>query len=621
MKKITFPILSILLFINAFAQHEDIERHFTSSKISIVETEDDTYVKDTLTDDFHMYLPQQKLAYNNLGFMNPGQPHIAAIYSKQAGGHPFWFLNNYSTFIQTHDNIVYFDASKPFTLFTFDGGASEQELVSFLHTQNIGSTFNFAFKYDIINSTGHYQENKAKVNAISLATAYTKRRYQSHFNFIYNKVNHFENGGIANGDLYDTLVIPASKYATNLSGVQNTISQLGIQYNHEYRFGSYTEDTIVLDVDTAINKMFKSNFSIIHDVQLDRYYRIYQDNPSSLPDGFYLNTFIDTLPTFDSTSYKTIDNKFLLNFNLDGNKGIKNFQVLAGIKNFFYNYATDSLSSQSYLSNYVTGMINLETKVGTLNGEINYCFLGTDIFDMDASVNYNQRFSDNSGFEAYFNYAFQNPSIFYYNYKSNHFEWEIEPSKILTNAAGIDFYFNQINLNVGSNINLIKNYIVYDTLAMPTQINTANLIGDAYVSKRFDFGNFHWFAQFTYQYISDKENLPLPEFIGYSNFYFKKPIFQNALVLQLGFDVKYHSSIYGYAYNPALGAFYVQDKKTMGNYPNAGVYAAVRVKRVRGYVKASNINSTFMPGPYYILYQIPDNPLSINFGISWEFYD
>ncbi|PLX07909.1 MAG: hypothetical protein C0596_09230 [Marinilabiliales bacterium] len=72
---------------------------------------------------------------------------------------------------------------------------------------------------------------------------------------------------------------------------------------------------------------------------------------------------------------------------------------------------------------------------------------------------------------------------------------------------------------------------------------------------------------------------------------------------------------------PAIGAFYLQSVREFGNYPNAGIYAAVKIKRLRGFFKLSNFNSIAMPKDYYLLYAIPDNPFSFNFGISWEFYD
>lgn len=615
MKKIIVFISFILAFSVSYSQHEGIERHFKSFTMDITEYENFTYVDDTLTDNFHNYLPQQKLSYNPLGSPNPGTPFIPAVFSDQTS-HTFWFLNNYTPYIQQHDNIIYFDATKPFTLFKFSGGAKEQELVSFLHTQNISPTFNFAFNYDIINSKGHYQFNKSKVNALSLATAYTKKKYQSHFNFIYNRVNHLENGGLEDAGAWETTNYNSDLYSVNLEKAENTIGQVGFQYNQEFRFGSYTSDTIIFNEDTAINKVFGSHFSIIHDIKADKFYRIYEDVPGS----FYSTIYRDSLNTFDSTYYKVIDNKILLNFLLEGKGKIEKFQVLAGINNYFYNYGFDS-TSQSYLSNYVTGMLKFDTKKSAFNAKVNYCFAGTDIFDTDISADYGLNLSEHTNLSAYFGFSVLNPSIFMYYYKSNHFEWDIDAFKTSKISTGGTLNLSKYNLNIGTNVNMLDNYFVFNTLAMPVQIPKANLIADVFISKQFNFRKFHWFTKLTYQYISDRAYVPLPEFIGYSDIYFISPLFKNALTLQLGFDVKYHSSVYGYSYMPALGAFYLQNENKSGNYPNAGFYGVVKIKRLRGFFKISNFNSTFMPRTYYLITNIPDNPFSFNFGISWEFYD
>ncbi len=597
-----------------YSQHEGIERHFTSHKMSLIPSDDYSFVDDTLTDNFHNYLPQQKLTNNPLGWLNPGQPFIPAVFSDRSS-HTFWFLNNYTPYIQDHDNVIYYDATKPFTLFRFAGGGGEQEIVNFLHTQSISPTFNFAFNYDILNSTGNYQFNKTKVNALSLATAYTKRRYQSHFNFIYNKINHFENGGLQDISSFSSTNYSSNLYSVNLENANNTIGQVGFQYNQELRFGSYSLDTIIRDIDTAINKIFSSKFSIIHDIKADRFHRIYQD----VPESFYADIFIDSLVTYDSTSYKVVDNKIFLNFLLEGKGKIEKFQLMAGINNYLYNYGLNT-SSQTYLSNYISGILTFNTRKSSFNAKLNYCFAGSDIFDTDLSADYSLSFTENTTLSTYFGLAVINPSIFMYYYESNHFQWDNTVFKTNTISAGGNLDLSKYNINIGANVNILDNYFVFDTLAMPIQISKVNLIADAFISKQFNFGNFHWFTKFTYQYISDRSRVPLPEFVGYSSFFFSRYIFKNALLLQLGFDVKYHSSIYGYAYMPALGAFYLQNYGKTGNYPNAGFYGVVKIKRLRGFVKISNFNSTFMPHSY-LLYKIPENPLSFNFGISWEFYD
>ncbi|MDD3739980.1 MAG: hypothetical protein PHH30_01950 [Bacteroidales bacterium] len=615
-------LILLILFVNqAYSQHEGIERHFNSHTLYITPYEDLTYVDDTLTDFFHNYLPQNKQTLHPLGWLNPGSPFVPAIYSEQSS-HTFWFLNNYTPYIQDHDNIVYFDATKPFTIFKFSGGSKSPEIVKFLHTQNITPYFNFTFNYDLVNSNEnnannvHYQRNITKTNSISLATAYTKKKYQSHFNFLYNKINHQENGGLKDIQTYESTNYPSNLYSVNLDYAQNSMGQLGIQYNHELRFGSYSSDTILIGIDTAINKVLNSNFSIIHDIKADKFYRQYNDIPGS----FYSNIYRDSTITNDSTYYKVIDNKILLNFLLEGKGKIEKFQILAGIDNYLYNYGFDS-TSQTYLSNYVTGSLTFETENSSFYSELNYCFAGADIFDTDISADYYLDVTENTNFSAYFGFSVINPSIFMYYYKSNHFEWELDAYKTTNISGGVNFNFSEIDFDAGVNLNIPDNYFIFDTECVPRQIAAANLISDAYLSKTFNFGNFHWYTKFTYQYIANRTNIPLPDLIGYTSFYFKRDIFKHALTLQLGFDVKYHNAIYGYAYMPALGVFYLQNDKKFGNYPNAGFYGVIKVKRFRGFVKISNFNSTFMPHTYYLLYKIPDNPLSFNFGISWEFYD
>jgi hypothetical protein len=108
---------------------------------------------------------------------------------------PFLWLNNYAPYIKTHENAVYFDTKKPLSIFRFSGGASKMTNTGILHTQNLGNNFNFALKYDVFTSDGHFMYNIAKIHALDFNTAYTKKKYESHFDFIFNRVDNSDNGG------------------------------------------------------------------------------------------------------------------------------------------------------------------------------------------------------------------------------------------------------------------------------------------------------------------------------------------------------------------------------------------------------------------------------------------
>lgn len=619
MQKITIVIVFMLASIAALAQHEGIRRYFSSYTLDNDTVADYSFYNDTTIDYFYKFMPQQKVADNTLGLMNPGNPYITAIFSKREPRHDFFFLNNYQAFIKSHSKVVYFDTKKPFSRIDFTGGNKGLELVKFIFSHNFTPYFNLTFNYDISNSDGFYLNNAAKVNALYLAGAFTKKKYQNHFNIIFNKINSNENAGIADIDRFESGDIRAVDNNVLLSNASSSISQIGAQYNHEYRLGQYIIDTIIRDEekDTIINKNLHSKFSIVHDVTFDRYVRKYKDQFSS----FYTNYYNDSSQTNDSVTYYQFNNKLLLCLNFQNDSSGNFLKLYAGLKNLTYSFLIDSTQKTTYSSTYITGNLIFKHNRTHLQANADYCLFGGDAFDINVSGSLKQMFTENLGINASAGYSLTNCSLFDTYYKSNNFKWENDLTKNGVANAHIDLFHEKFQLSVGANLNLLHDYIIYDQQAMPIQIHSANLIADVYVSKTFNFWKFHWFNEVAYQYISDKQYVRLPEAVAYTSLYFKTEMFHNALTLQVGIDAKFNSNFYGYAYMPATAVFYLQDEKKFGSYPNLGFFIGAKIKRFRIFAKLSNFNSTFMKPTYFSLYRLPDNPFAFNYGISWEFYD
>ena len=619
MQKLAILLVLLLTSIAAIAQHEGIRRYFSSYTLADDTITDGRFYNDTTIDNFYKFMPQQKLSDNTLGLMNPGNPYLTAIFSDMEAPHDFSFLNNYQAFIKSHNDVVYFDAQKPFTRFDFTGGNKGLELVKFIHSQNFTPYFNLTFNYDIYNSDGFYMNNASKVNALYLAGAFTKKKYQNHFNIIFNKINCNENAGIANISNFESGKIRAVDNNVLLNKASSSISQLGGQYNHEYRFGQYTTDTIIRDEknDTIIIKTLHAKFSIVHDMTFDRYVRKYMDKASS----FYTNYYYDSSETNDSLTYYQFNNKLLLSFNLQDDSTGNHLKIFAGLKNKLYKYDIDSTYKKLYNSTYITGSIFLKHNTTDFNAYADYCIFGADAFDLNVRGFLKQMFSENLGLNVMAGYSLNPPSLFDTHYASNNFFWTNDFKKHGVATAHIDMFHERYNLSVGANLNLLHNYMIYDYTALPTQINKTNLIVDAYISKTFNFWKFHWNTKISYQYISDKQYVRLPDLVGYSSLFFMTGMFNNALILQIGIDAKMNSNFYGYAYMPATSVFYLQDEDKFGFYPYMGVFVGAKIKRFRIFAKLSNFPSTFMKPTYFSLYRLPDNPLSFNFGISWEFYN
>jgi hypothetical protein len=93
------------------------------------------------------------------------------------------------------------------------------------------------------------------------------------------------------------------------------------------------------------------------------------------------------------------------------------------------------------------------------------------------------------------------------------------------------------------------------------------------------------------------------------------------LHFQLGLDTRYESGYFGDYYSPALGMFYVQNAVQIGNYPWMDVFINMKIKRLRFYVKYSNIGESIMKKGYYTTPNYAAQIALLGFGLSWTFYD
>lgn len=132
----------------------------------------------------------------------------------------------------------------------------------------------------------------------------------------------------------------------------------------------------------------------------------------------------------------------------------------------------------------------------------------------------------------------------------------------------------------------------------------------------------HWDNQVSFQTSSNQDALPLPKLNIYSNFYL---LFRLAKVLrvQLGADMRFFTSYYAPDYCPAIQQFAVQDanyaRMEIGSYPIVGAYANLHLKHCRIYVSAKHVNAG--SGHGFLVPHYPINPMTIHFGLSWNFFN
>ena len=147
-------------------------------------------------------------------------------------------------------------------------------------------------------------------------------------------------------------------------------------------------------------------------------------------------------------------------------------------------------------------------------------------------------------------------------------------------------------------------------------------IFSATLKQDFKLGPLNWENEVTYQTSSNQDIIPLPSINAYSNLYL---LFRIAKVLrvELGADIRYFTKYYAPDYAPTIGQFAVQDSKNerinIGNYPVINAYANLHIKHCRIYVAANHVNAG--NGFMFLAPHYPINPMSIRWGVSWNFFN
>jgi hypothetical protein len=614
--KYLFTIIGIFILLSLKAQHEGIRRYFNEYEMNVYPYFSYEYTNDTNLVGFQRFYPLNSALNFSPG--NIGSPAVPMVYSLRQKHLDFVFFDNYMPYLKTHEKTRFFDAKKPLTIIRFNGGAKDMDDVHLLHTQNINASLNFGADYNICNSTGHYAEQTTKTTAFNLFASYTNHRYQAHTDFILNKINHFNNGGVQTDSLFELGNLRPENIPVTLYNSSTSLAQIGVQYRHSINLGKAQFDTIIDKKDTLTLKKFTGRASIDQMISFDRFYRIYNDIPSS----YYNNIFIDSTQTYDSLALRLLKHELIFKYRLGSDSSFMPSYAAISTKSdldWYHQYNADNL----HINHGIKLSYQQYTSKALINAQATTYFMGykSGNINMSAGIVSGAEPTKNHLISCILNYDNSAPDFWENHYYSNHFIWDHDFSKIATTSLNTIYSYKPWHVSIGAQLYILKNYIVYNESAMPEQIADQNQIVNVNISKQFNWKSIHWNNIFYFQSITHPDKIPLPRYSGLSNIYFEKYLFKNALLLQIGIDVWYHSQVNGYAYMPANGCYYLQSERSTGNYFMADAYASIKVKRFRAFARMGHFNDAFMPSNYFNMLHYPDRPMAFNFGISWEFYD
>lgn len=584
----------------------------------------DSIPVDTLHLNFQNDNHIDKFSIANAYRSNLGSPIQSKIFFDRPLADEFIFADAYYPYQKTIESATFYNTTTPFSsIYALSGGKKyyEDEQIRFLFTANANKKLNFGTTLDYIYARGEYAKLSTKRFAGSLFGSYDGQKYKATGFIAANNHNNFESGGIQdtsfiNGTVkYDPKNIPVNINA------YATFKHNQLFYNHQYNIGIEREKLI--EEDSIVTEYVPVTI-FAHTLQIDDMRKRYYEE--SVEKDFYENTYLPFDYTNDSTTMLMINNRLSISMAEEFNKWLK-FGLTAYIENDVvrYGYMVDSLNDHKVVSNTSIGAV-LSKHSGRLlryniAGEMT--LLGRRAGDVKFSANLNSNLN-------LWNFPIQleangfiksvEPSFFHEFYHSNHFKWDQQLVKVynthLDGTLIIPKTYTKLNLAVGN----ITNYTYYGLDAIPHQYSGNIQVLSANLQQDLRFGPFALENHVIYQLSSNQAVLPLPDLTLYHNLYYHGLWFK-VLSMQIGADVRYHTSYYAPAYMPAIGQFYVQDNFKIGNYPVMNAYINAHLKRVRFFVQYNHINQLFMKGDYYSMPYYPINQARFKVGLTWNFYD
>lgn len=585
----------------------------------------DTIPVDTVYLNFQDHNPVDRYSIANSYNGNLGSPIQSKIYTDRHDYNPFIFADPYYPYIRQIETQSFYNTKTPYTELKYLTGGTqynEEEQFTFLFTANVNKRLNYGTNLDYIYAKGEYQNQAAKRFAGTLFGTYDGERYSATGLIAYNKHNNYENGGITQSSYITNPPrgTNAKNIPVNIKGYSD-LMYLQFFYNHQYMLG--IKRPIPGQTDSSLTQ-FVPVTRFIHTLRYDDGRKKYFE--PSAEKTFYKNTFLNSVQTNDTAAQQTLTNRFAVGMTEEFNKWLK-FGLTAFAENSIerFSFIEDTLMGHSLKSNTKIGAV-LSKNQGkyfryNFSGDLTMLGYKAGDFNLGAYVGgYFKIRNDSLTLKANGFIKSNEPEFFVQNYLSNHFRWNNDFSKTYKTHISGKIAIPTRKFAFEMNLENISRQIYYDTLALPSQFEGNVQILTARLNQDFRFGKFGLENDVVYQLSSNSEIIPLPMLALYHNLYYSDLWF-DVLSVQLGLNLRYHTSYFAPAYMPASGRFFNQREMLIGNYPQGNVYGTFHLKRVRFFVEYYHVNQLFMKGAYFSMPNYPLFPAVFKMGLTWNFYD
>ena len=581
------------------------------------------------------------------------------------------------------DSLQFFQVLRPYTVLADQGSLNKDNLLRIVHTQNITNRWNFALAFNLINREGTYTRSKVANRYLNFSTNYYSddSRYQVQGGWQMRNISIEENGGVQSDEFFQSgnqsnmAGIPINLYSAGnqwkshtvfVNQSYNTVRQ--IQRPHPIKTHVFLDTIITTRVATDSSYTSRKDTTKVIRDSIIRIDTLYPGSNAIFNSGVFgarlsfstwRRQYYDAEPLLESYPYLMFDNSLVLDSTqartlmadvywtndafLDY-KWHNPFKITLGIKPQIKSvrmaYQIDQWATLPIYGHLdLKNLLNIEASVVTsnnyeagdhsLSGRLHHSFGNTDSaffqsVQLMAQIEHHapqyiyQRYISNTGYWDHL-CSFFHPG-------PDRFPLE----KIASQSLHLDYQF-QRNFHSDSSSFLADISVVASSInnnvwiaedLHPYQTDQSALLYQSRLSAKLSL---HWFHFETEQYLQHATNadiIRVPLWASKNSFYGDFHLFHNALWIETGFDVRYHTRFLADAYSPALGLFYRQDEVMVGNYPWIDFFVTLKVKQANIYARVTNLTAPLLKERnYFILPHTPGDALGIFWGVTWNFFN
>ena len=541
------------------------------------------------------------------------------------------------------ENTRLFQTTRPYTEFNYSLASSAEQMISFLHTQNKKSNFNFSAEYRFSNAPGNLKNQNASINNFRFTSRYqtNNKRYEGLLIAIINKNAAAENGGLENEARLDSLFNNAFELPTRLGraglvsrnpfntsvNTGNIYRETTVFYRHHYDIGQ--KDSLVTD--SSVIKLFYPRLRFEHDLNYStRQYRFFDYNIESVNSDRYRKYFNFRNPN-DTIQYSDQWNRLSNTFSLISYPDKKNLSqflklgvTLENIKGTFQ----DTTTLAGLYNIYASGEYRNRTRnqVWDMEARGSLYINGLNAGDYDAFISLKRMLSKKTGyFTVGFNNVNRSPAMLFDRISSFPISNRTDYNKQnLTRLFG-KYENPQQRLSITGNYYLVSNYLYFDSFFTARQAATVFNVLQISLNKQFRLSRkWNWYSEIHLQPLTGQPPVNLPLIFTRNRVAFEGTFYRN-LQLSTGLEMIYHTPYERDNYSPFLGQFFVQNGTTFSNRPDIHYFMHFRIRSFQGFFRLENLNSLNIKKGFEFtqLSRLADHyrqlGLWMRFGLWWSF--